>query len=111
MINGYIILLDIQDGLSYMPLHTPTDTELDTLLSIILTSDMNWDPHVVDNLKSNDPDWTSKIKDLPIPVMDSPFNEYGDYCNITVAKHHFTSQELENPKRFLVLMIQSTIVS
>ena len=30
--------------------------------------------------------------------MDSSFDEYGDYRNITVAKHHFTSQELENPK-------------
>ena len=55
------------------------------------------DPRIVDNLKSNNPDWTSKIKDLPISVMDSPFDEYGDYRNIAVAKHHFTSQELENP--------------
>ena len=95
-LNGYIIPLDIQDGLPYMPLCTPTDRELDTLPSIILTSDVNWDPRVVDNLKSNDPNWISKIKDPLIPVMDSPFDEYGDYHNTTVAKHHFISQELDN---------------
>ena len=61
--NRYIILLDIQDGLPYMPLCAPTDRELDTLPSIILTSDVNWDPRVVDNLKSNNPDWVSKIKE------------------------------------------------
>ena len=88
MINGYIIPLDIQDGLPYMPLCTPTNTKLDTLPSIILTSDVNWDPCIVDNLQSNNPDWASKIKDPSIPVLDSPFDEYGDYCNITIAKHH-----------------------
>ena len=97
-LNGYIIPLDIQDGLLYMPLCAPTDNELNILPNIILISDVNQDACVVDNLKSNDPDWTSKIMDLPIPVMDSPFDEYGDYHNITVAKHYFTSQELENPK-------------
>ena len=95
-LNGYIIPLDIQDGLLYMPLCTPTNNELDTLLSIILISNMEWDPCVVDNLKSNTPDWVFKIKEPPIPVVDSPFDEYGDYHNIIVAKYHFISQELEN---------------
>ena len=103
MLNGYIIPLDIQDGLPYMPLHVPTNNELDTLLNIILISDMEGDSCVIDNLKSNDPDWISKIKEPPIPAMDSPFNEYGDYHNITVAKYHFTSQELINPCEISVI--------
>ena len=72
ILNGYIIPLDIQDGLPYMPLCAPTDNELDTLPSIILTSNVNWDPHVVNNLKSNNPDWTSKIKDPPILLWILP---------------------------------------
>jgi hypothetical protein len=46
--DGYIIPLDIVDGLAYMPMSKPTQEEMETLPHIILTSDMDWDPRCMD---------------------------------------------------------------
>ena len=48
--DGYIIPLVIQGGLPYMPMSKPTDADLDNLPHIFFTSDMPWDPTVVDNI-------------------------------------------------------------
>jgi hypothetical protein len=47
--DGYIIPLDIVDGLAYMKMTKPTQEERDELPHIILTADMEWDPRSVDH--------------------------------------------------------------
>jgi hypothetical protein len=39
-------------------MRVPTDTEMDTLPHVILTSDIEWDPAVLDNdINPDDMDW------------------------------------------------------
>ena len=51
--EGYIIPLDIVDGLAYMKLSKPTEEER-KLPHIILTGDMDWDPQCMDHTFTND---------------------------------------------------------
>ena len=46
--EGYIIPLDIVDGLAYMKMSKPTDQDM-KLPHIILTADMDWDPRCMDH--------------------------------------------------------------
>ena len=47
--EGYIIPLQVKDGLCYMKMRPPTDEELSSLPHVIVTSDDEWDPSAVDN--------------------------------------------------------------
>ena len=48
-VDGYVIPLSIRGGLAYMDMHPPDDEEYDGLPHVILTSDVVWNPTVVDN--------------------------------------------------------------
>ena len=43
-LDGYVIPLQIRDGLPYFNMIPPTDHDLDIYPHIILTSDSDWDP-------------------------------------------------------------------
>ena len=47
--EGYIIPLQVRDGLCYMKMRPPTDEELSSLPHVFMTSDDEWDPSAVDN--------------------------------------------------------------
>ena len=47
--EGYIIPLSMQQGLSYMKMHAPSDEEMEKLPHVMFTSDDCWDPAVYDN--------------------------------------------------------------
>ena len=48
-LDGYVIPLQICDGLPYFNMTPPTDNDLDIYPHIILTSDSDWDPNILDN--------------------------------------------------------------
>ena len=79
-LDGYLIPLDIIQGLGYIKIRPPTDHEMETLPHVIMTSDVDWDPTLFDNITNiQSDDWYTK-KDCPIP-NNHTFNEYGDYIN------------------------------
>ena len=47
--DGWIIPLHIRNGLAYMDMRTPTQDEYETYDHVVLTSDVTWDPTVLDN--------------------------------------------------------------
>ncbi|KAG7345005.1 hypothetical protein IV203_032536 [Nitzschia inconspicua] len=47
-LDGYIIPMSIRGGLTYIPMRTFTDKEFETLPHVIMTSDKEWDPSVLD---------------------------------------------------------------
>jgi len=49
LLDGYIIPLNIQNGLAYMDMNKPTDQEYSSLSHVVLTSDSNWDPTILDS--------------------------------------------------------------
>jgi hypothetical protein len=48
-LDGYIIPLIIQDGLTHLNICPYTDQEFETLPHVILTSELEWDPSVLDH--------------------------------------------------------------
>jgi hypothetical protein len=48
ILDGYIIPLCIKDGLAHLSIHPYTDHEWDNLPHVTLTSEVEWDPSVLD---------------------------------------------------------------
>jgi hypothetical protein len=63
-IDGYVFPLSIRDGLPYLVDMQPyTDSEYNSLPHVILTSDIDWDPHVLDFNIDDNADWYDAISD------------------------------------------------
>ena len=56
-LEGYIIPLTIKDGLARLDLHSYTDEEFETLPHIFLTSELEWDPSVLDHTFNDTTEW------------------------------------------------------
>ena len=52
--EGYVMPLDFENGLPYLPMRPYTDTEWRTLPHVVFTSDVDWDPSSVDCKTSDD---------------------------------------------------------
>ena len=50
VIDGYQLPLDFKNGLPYLSCRKPTNNELKSLPHIIMTSDVDWDPSIYDNV-------------------------------------------------------------
>ena len=50
LMDGYQIPLDFVNGLPYLQCRKPLQQEIETLPHIIMTSDMDWDPTIYDNV-------------------------------------------------------------
>ena len=54
-----------------------TDHEWETLPHVVLTSDVNWDPTVLDNITSDTDTWFDAVSDLADLPNDDHFDQYG----------------------------------
>ena len=77
--DGYIIPLDIINGLPYMPMCTATKEEFDSLPHTVLTSPEESIVQHVDNILSTQDDWYNFIIDLDSGLIDTPFDAVGNY--------------------------------
>ena len=78
-IDGYVIPINIKSGLPYISMRPFTDNEWDTLPHVILTSDIDWDPSVLDHSVEDDNDWYQSVSDIQDNPMSNLFDEFGDY--------------------------------
>ena len=78
-LDEYVHPLDICNGLPYVPMKPYTDTEWTTLPHVIWTSDMPWDPTVLDNKISDNARWYKGISDVEKGFIKFPFNRVGEY--------------------------------
>jgi hypothetical protein len=62
--DGYVIPIDIINGLPYIKMQPNTAKEFKELPHVILTGGTPWNPTVLDNTISDKEDWYSNIKDL-----------------------------------------------
>ena len=46
----------------------------------MLTSDVDWDPTILDNDIDDDEEWSNPLEDLPTLPTDPLFNDFADYC-------------------------------
>ncbi len=81
MLDGYILPLDIINGLPYLKMTPPTPDEFKTLPHVILTSPGDWDPTVADNVISDRDDWYNNIKEMDDGLLQTPFDECGAHKN------------------------------
>ena len=84
--DGYIIPLDIINGLPYIKMSPHTDQEWDELPHVILTSGDQWDPRVLDNTITDKDDWYNTLKQYDDGLISTPFDEYGNYRHRTVPE-------------------------
>jgi len=69
-------------------LHPFTDQEWDSLPHIILTSDTDWNPSVLDVDMDENEAWFDAITDLPPEKPPSAFDEFGDYNKRVMVHNH-----------------------
>lgn len=71
-LDGYILPLDIHNGLPYLPM-TACDLKLmNKYPHIRLTSGKFWDPTVLDNNFSDQQDWVNTVADLDKGIIQTP---------------------------------------
>ena len=80
-LDGYAIPINIKDGLPCVTIRPYTDLEWDTLPHVVLTSDVDWDPTVLDHTLDDDEQWYDAISDLQSDPTTNLFDEFGDYRN------------------------------
>ena len=90
--EGYLIPLDIINGLPYMKMQPNTDKEFEELPHLILMSGEPWNPKVIDNKISDKEDWYQTIKELDEGLIQTPYDEFGNY------------KEREKPKNIVIDM-------
>ena len=77
-LDGYIIPLRFREGLPYMPIRPYSDREWQTLPHVVLTSDEEWDPIVMDTSRDEDA-WLDNQPHDPTNMPFRPFDRFGDY--------------------------------
>ena len=81
-LDGYLIPLDIMNGLPYIKLRPYTDGEWKKLPMVVLTSDEEWDPKVLDYTHSDKDNWCDDIKTLEQNPHANLFDEFGEYKRV-----------------------------
>jgi hypothetical protein len=98
-IDGYVLPLDIINGLPRLRTRPFTDREWEDYPHIVMTSDIDWDPTVLDNVISTQPNWYASIDPKEKDVINNPFNDIGEY----------TRQQPEEPFLYASLDISGEI--
>ena len=73
--NGYIAPMEIRDGLAYLPIRLPTDSEWKSMPRISFTTDAEWKPKRLD--ASIPDDWYERQDRFNLYLRDSQFTEDG----------------------------------
>ena len=76
---GFCIPLNIKSGLPYMTLRPYTDDEWDNLPNVILTSDLDWDPTILDNIIDDNDTWFDSVSNLQDDSVSNLFDLHGNY--------------------------------
>ena len=102
--DGYVIPIDIINGLPYIKMKPNTKQQFAELPHVILTKGDSWDPRVLDNTLSDKDDWTNTLKDLDDGIINTPFDEFGNYRKRAVPEHVATDPPINTVDPPLVLL-------
>ena len=80
-LDGYVLRVNIDNGLPYISQVPHTQEEFDELPHIIFSSSGEWDPTVLDNKLSSQPNWFDIVKNDTEDgyLRTSPFDAHGNY--------------------------------
>jgi hypothetical protein len=86
-LDGYLIPLSFSNGLPRLEMRPPTDAEFNSLLHVIVTSDQDWNPSLLDfNHDENDDEWFDTLEELEQHPYHNLFDEYGNYRKRVLAQ-------------------------
>jgi hypothetical protein len=86
-LEGYIIPLTIKDGLARLDIHPYTDAEFDTLPHVFLTSELEWDPSVLDHTFEDNTAWGDINEAGNDLHPNTRFDEFGNYRKRVLVNH------------------------
>ena len=86
--DGFVLPLDIINGLPYLKMHPNSDQEFEELPHVILTAGTDWDPTVIDHTLTDKEDWYDTLADLNDGIISTPFDEFGNYRKREVPAVH-----------------------
>ncbi len=88
-LDGYAIPLSVKNGLPYMKMRPYTDSEWDSLPHVVVTSDTEWDPSVIDFDLTNDEEWFDAVSnDSQLKLNNGLCDEYGDFNRTSNLDNH-----------------------
>jgi len=91
-LEGYVILLNIVQGLPRMTICPSLDQEWDNLPHVILTSKLDWDPSQLDLALEDDDKWfDSNLEGDPFTNL---FDEFGNYCHDVIVQSTSTAPQV-----------------
>ena len=91
-LEGYTIPLKLQQGLVVMSMSKPNKADMDNYPHVFLTSDMNWDPSILDD------DYPESEWDFPTPEdIDTRINNYGELIHRSSSMAFWESCHFDNP--------------
>ena len=82
--NGYILALNYVNGLPYLPMRKPTYDDLQRYPNVVMTSPNPWDPKVLDNTFSTEPNCFEILQGPAKPPGQHPFDEFGNLSLIHI---------------------------
>ena len=77
--DGFHVPLHIKNGLPYLKMRPPTDRELSNpdIPHVVLTSDVDWDPSVLDSIIEDMEEWMQSIPEDKPDEVTRPFDSVG----------------------------------
>jgi hypothetical protein len=91
-LDGYVIPLNIKDGLACLNIRQHTDHEYETLPRVFLTSKVEWDLTVLDHEFTDESQWVEDKPEIIDLISASAYNEFGQYRHrVEVNKHVYIS--------------------
>ena len=101
-LEGYVMPFNFFSGLAYLRMQPYTDTEWDTLPHVILTSDQDWDPTVLDHIMDDDDKWFDTLDEPLTMPGDNNFDEYGNYRHRHIAASTITTRVHQHKVRTIL---------
>ena len=77
--DGFVMPLHVHNGLPYLKMRPPTDRELSNpdIPHVVLTSDTDWDPSILDSPIDDMEKWRNSVVDYDSDEGERPFDDVG----------------------------------
>jgi hypothetical protein len=94
-LEGYIIPLTIKNGLPRLDIRPHTDHDFATLPRVYLTSELEWDPTVLDHQYHDSSEWGDDAASAHGTLYNSRYDEFGKYRQRVHVNHlpYFSRQD------------------
>lgn len=95
-LDGYVIPLQIEQGLARLSIRPFSDHDWDTLPHVIMCHDLEWNPSVLDHTYDLDNDtWFDTFRAVDTTSPQPQFDEFGDYRFRVSVQHALSRLSLD----------------